>query len=1203
MFMQPISYFRRIRAGRALSLVIMLALLFSPFRYVSPVAVAPVAIADEGQPVQMKIQPLLLEKAAEDPTALVDVIVQQRKRDTRAEALVAQLGGVVTKDLRLIGAFAAQIPAGKLLELAQAANVRWISLDAPMMSASVNPAPDSSAAGAPVLGYTGSVALATGQEAAQAAAAPMGASIAVTSQISQSSDDAEEEGPNGANLGPGSVYLNSTDLELVDDLEPLSSGTQTIGLRFNSIAIPPGARITNAAIRFRAVAADSPNTNTNATKLVIRGQAADNPTSFKGTTRYDVSARPRTGAAVTWAPSSWTVGSYYDTPDLAIVAQEIVNRPGWNSGNSMVFVVTGSGSRSAESWDNSGTNPPKLAISYTLDTSPTPIPSPTPVPTPAPTPAPATNPVFVTWASDFGATGSAANSLTADFNSSAIAAGSTVWFSAVLKPSGLGATPVTMRFLDAKIRFSAGGQPYELAVPDGSVLYSPTATAATTAFDAVSGTWLTTVPSSYTSEAFVTGVAFPVTTALPASIKDVTWTGRFTIDTPGVSAKWKWGAAVYSNFTGYSALGVKPITGDKLNPYANNDKAGTPENFKTSVVKGARGNGGSDYTGSWCGETTAKLTFEAREALVDSPVGPNDVFTYGSRVIESLAGFEPEISPGYAIQKVEAVLQAYVPAPLGHDFTLKLYVGGSSTSVSVKREFFNAYVGSLNAGPLYIDLTGLRSWQWADLGAGLELVIDQSGLSAAETVYYDAVGLRVTSAPGTDPTEDNLPAPNSLPKAAIDTSELLNAFNFAVRATDVWNEGPSYLQGQNMTVAMVDSGIGKNKDLEKRLEKSINFNSEYHDAKDRYGHGTFVASLIAGNGQNSAGKRMGIAPNANLLSVRVSNDVGMSQESDVVAALQWLYENRDRYTVRVVNLSLNSSVLQSYHTSPLAAAVEILWFNGIVVVVSAGNNGTANVYPPANDPFVITVGAVDDLGTRTIADDVMATFSAYGITQEGHAKPDLVAPGKNIVAYLPSNNKLTMGQQHPSFVVDKDYFRMSGTSMSAPMVAGAIALLLQDEPGLTPDQVKYRLKATANKSWSGYDAARAGAGYLDVYAAVHGTTTQRANLGNAPQQMLAKMALIALWASNKGGIVDWGSVNWDSVNWDSVNWDSVNWDSVNWDSVNWDSVNWDSVNWDSVNWDSVNWDSVNWDSVNWDSVNWDSVNWDSVDWGGDYWGN
>ena len=123
---------------------------------------------------------------------------------------------------------------------------------------------------------------------------------------------------------------------------------------------------------------------------------------------------------------------------------------------------------------------------------------------------------------------------------------------------------------------------------------------------------------------------------------------------------------------------------------------------------------------------------------------------------------------------------------------------------------------------------------------------------------------------------------------------------------------------------------------------------------------------------------------------------------------------------------------------------------------------------------------------------------------------------------------------------------MSGTSMSAPVVSGAAALLLQDEPNLNPDQVKYRLTATANKSWPGYDAARAGAGYLDIYAAVNGTTTETANTGIAASNML----------TTGSDPINWGSVQWGSVQWGSVQWGSVQWGSVQWGSVQWGSDYW-----------------------------------------------
>ena len=141
---------------------------------------------------------------------------------------------------------------------------------------------------------------------------------------------------------------------------------------------------------------------------------------------------------------------------------------------------------------------------------------------------------------------------------------------------------------------------------------------------------------------------------------------------------------------------------------------------------------------------------------------------------------------------------------------------------------------------------------------------------------------------------------------------------------------------------------------------------------------------------------------------------------------------------------------------------------------------------------MITVGDVDERGTKQITDEQVPNFSAYGWTMDGFAKPDLVAPGVNIVSLM-GNTNMGMAQAHSDHIVNNTYFRLSGTSAAAPMVAGAAALLLQDEPTLTPDQVKYRLMATANKGWQGYNSEKAGAGYLDVYAAVNGTTKQNAN--------------------------------------------------------------------------------------------------------------
>jgi serine protease AprX len=383
----------------------------------------------------------------------------------------------------------------------------------------------------------------------------------------------------------------------------------------------------------------------------------------------------------------------------------------------------------------------------------------------------------------------------------------------------------------------------------------------------------------------------------------------------------------------------------------------------------------------------------------------------------------------------------------------------------------------------------------------------------------------------------------------IDTGKLANTYIRAIRADQVWNNSP-YRQGQGIGVAVVDSGVNPNGDLYtsgvNRQVVDVRFNSDSNqNTSDGYGHGTHVASIVGGDGSESGGMYIGVAPRVNIINVKVSNDDGSAMMTDVVAGLQWVLENKNTYNIRVVNLSLNSSVAESYHTSPLDAAVEILWFNKIVVVASAGNHGGGAIYPPANDPFVITVGATNDKGTNSISDDVMASFSAYGQTSDGVKKPDLVAPGTNITARLVNQN-MGLALAHPANKVGTAYFRMSGTSMAAPMVSAAVALLLQDEPNLTPDQVKYRLMATANKSWSGYNSTKSGAGYLDIYAAVRGTTTQSANTGLRASQLL----------STGSEPITWGSVGWNSVGWNSVGWNSVGWNSVGWNSVGWNSDYW-----------------------------------------------
>ncbi len=552
--------------------------------------------------------------------------------------------------------------------------------------------------------------------------------------------------------------------------------------------------------------------------------------------------------------------------------------------------------------------------------------------------------------------------------------------------------------------------------------------------------------------------------------------------------------------------------------------------------------------------TAVTTTFVNEENIVDgSGLGPNG--TYGRRAGWAkgvFGGFNVEAIPGNAITRVEVVLHGYANSAFSRDLIVKAFLDYTpQPEVRIDTSVFAGMVGAVNAGPVIVDITATRQWQWADFYNDFELYIEQAGFLPTNKFFYDAVGLRITSEPGTDTSLETLPT-ETVTNSIMDGTTQVNVYNQVIGSTQVWNNGSKpWLQGRQITVAVVDSGIIRTSDLKGRVRMHVNFSPAFHDGNDRYGHGTFVAGIIAGNGKHSSGKYIGVAPKSTLVNVRVADDEGRVLESDVIASLQWIYENKDAHDIRVVNISLNSSIPQSYHTSPLDAAVEILWFNGVVVVVSAGNNGAASLYPPANDPFVITVGATDDHSTPGTEDDAVANFSAYGVTEDGFPKPDLVTPGRLIIGLLPDNDKLTMGVAHPANRVDMTYFKMSGTSVSAPMVSGGVALLLQDEPGLTPDQVKYRLMATANKSWPGYDPARAGAGYLSIPAAVNGTTTESANTGIMASQMLTTGTDPVVWYGT-----GWNSVGWNTVGWNTVGWNTVGWNTVGWNTVGWNTDYW-----------------------------------------------
>jgi serine protease AprX len=418
----------------------------------------------------------------------------------------------------------------------------------------------------------------------------------------------------------------------------------------------------------------------------------------------------------------------------------------------------------------------------------------------------------------------------------------------------------------------------------------------------------------------------------------------------------------------------------------------------------------------------------------------------------------------------------------------------------------------------------------------------------------------------------------------------------ATNVPAAWNAG---YNGAGIGVAVIDSGIN---DSHPDLKDSTESHSRvvYHQdftgtpssnllgAKyDLYGHGTHVAGIIGGNGYLSGGNYIGVAPSVSLVDLRALDLNGAGTDSTVIAAIQEAIALKSTYNIRVINLSLGRGIFVSYTQDPLCQAVESAWKAGIVVVVAAGNygrvsidgsNGYGTITAPGNDPFVITVGATKSNGATAQSAETLASYSSKGPTTYDHVvKPDLVAPGNDIVSLVAPGATLEL--LFPSELVTgnegkNDYFTLSGTSMATPVVAGSVALLLQENSALTPDQVKARLMTTTYKmfpvstvAWvphlsqnftAFYDLFSVGSGLLNMQTAVSDTDLAPATVG-------AALSPSVVYNPNNGtvSIVEGnGTVSGNSVVWGtSVVWStSVVWGTnITGSSVVWGtSLPWNS---------------------------------------------
>ena len=236
------------------------------------------------------------------------------------------------------------------------------------------------------------------------------------------------------------------------------------------------------------------------------------------------------------------------------------------------------------------------------------------------------------------------------------------------------------------------------------------------------------------------------------------------------------------------------------------------------------------------------------------------------------------------------------------------------------------------------------------------------------------------------------------------------------------------------------------------------------------------------------------------------------------------------------------------------------------------------------------VGATDDRGTNAVADDVVGWFSSWGTPTGSTPKPDVVAPGRRIVSLRVPGS--TLDRLLPDHVVTASngasYFRLTGTSMATAVVSGEVALLLEQQPALTPDQVKAIVKGTTQPfgqaSGSAPNPSAIGSGLIDAYAALGSGARSPANRGQRPSDGTARSLYPALY----GQPLTWIDSSFAGIAPDALTWSNLAWDNLAWDNFAWDSVAWSNIAWDNLAWDNFAWDGAHWGNLAWDNLAWDS---------------
>ena len=496
-----------------------------------------------------------------------------------------------------------------------------------------------------------------------------------------------------------------------------------------------------------------------------------------------------------------------------------------------------------------------------------------------------------------------------------------------------------------------------------------------------------------------------------------------------------------------------------------------------------------------------------------------------------------------------------------------------------------------------------------------------------------------TPEPTTEPTTEPAPPPTYDP--TTDNGSMYSTVR-AIRAKEYWKKG---FTGKGVDVALIDTGVVPVEGMDDPAQvvngPDLSFDSQVPELEylDAYGHGTHMAGIIAGRDDSvvpgtehsdTTTDFLGVAPDARIVNVKVGDYEGVADVSQVIAAIDWVVQHRNDndMNIRVLNMSFGTDGVQDYVLDPLTFAAETAWHKGVVVVAAAGNRGFGNemLSNPAYDPYVIAVGADKPGGFGTTKDDVIPEFSSYG---NGQRRPDFVAPGQSIQSLRVEGSYVD--QNYPGGVIPdvpgERFFRGSGTSQAAAVTSGAVALILQQRPSITPDQVKALLVKTAEKLPLP-PPEQQGAGLINMKNAFSAATPSASQsfpkatgLGSLElargslhlteeedgTQLVGELDIFGnpwdpdTYAANSTAGRSWSGGHYNGVEYTGGDWSGRSWSGRSWSGRSWSGRSWSGRSWSGRSWSGRSWSGRSWSGGGWEGRSWSGRSWSGRSWSGQAW--